>query len=88
VPRLRGLLTEFTGIGPTGADIFLREVQGVWPGIAPYADRKVLDGAKRMHLPAAAADLAELAPGAQLPALFSALVRVGRDRKAADELLR
>jgi len=88
VPRLRGLLTEFAGIGATGADIFLREVQGVWPDIAPYADRKVLDGAKRMHLPTAADDLAELAPDAQLPALFSALVRVGRDRKAAEELLR
>jgi endonuclease III len=33
--RLRGLLTEFKGIGPTAADIFLREAQAVWPDIAP-----------------------------------------------------
>src|SRR5205809_1948578 len=30
VRELRGLLMEFPGIGPTGADIFLREVQSVW----------------------------------------------------------
>jgi endonuclease III len=29
VTRLRELLMEFSGIGPTGADIFLREVQDV-----------------------------------------------------------
>src|SRR5215468_12502421 len=29
--RLRALLDEFPGIGPTGADIFLREAQLVWP---------------------------------------------------------
>lgn len=84
---LRTLLTQFPGIGATGADIFLREVQGVWPDIAPYADRKVLDGAQRLHLPAAADDLAGLAPDGKLPALLSALVRVGRDRKAADAVL-
>ena len=80
--KLRGLLTEFPGIGPTGADIFLREVQGVWPDIAPYVDRKVLDGAKRLHLPSAADDLAALVPAGDIPALMSALVRAGRDRKA------
>jgi endonuclease III len=85
--KLRKLLTEFPGIGPTGADIFLREVQGVWPDLAPYVDRKVLDGAKRMHLPTAAGDLAGLVPDGELPALLSALVRVGRDRKAADAVL-
>ncbi|MBY8882251.1 endonuclease, partial [Actinacidiphila acidipaludis] len=28
------------GLGPVGADIFLREVQGVWPEVAPYFDGK------------------------------------------------
>ncbi|WP_432842397.1 hypothetical protein [Dactylosporangium sp. CA-092794] len=84
--RLQRLLTEFPGIGPTGADIFLREVQGVWPDIAPFADAKVLDGAKRLGLPTAAGDLAALAPAGQLPNLLSALVRVGRDRKAAEAI--
>ncbi len=34
--RIRELLTEFKGMGPVGADIFLREVQAVWPQVAPY----------------------------------------------------
>src|SRR2546429_8072677 len=34
-------LTEFPGIGPTGADIFLREVQSVWTDIRPVLRRKV-----------------------------------------------
>lgn len=33
--RIRELLTEFKGMGPVGADIFLREVQAVWPDVAP-----------------------------------------------------
>ena len=39
---LRRLLTGFPGIGPTGADIFLREVQRVWTDLRPFADRRVL----------------------------------------------
>jgi hypothetical protein len=81
------LLTEFPGIGPTGADIFLREVQGVWPDVAPFLDRKVADGAGRLHLPSAPADLAALTEARELPRLAAALVRVARDRKAADALL-
>jgi hypothetical protein len=65
----------------------LLEVQGIWPDIAPYVDRKVLDGAKRLHLSTEAGDLAGLAPSEKLPALLSALVRVGRDRDAADAVL-
>src|SRR5262245_20917003 len=34
--RARALLVEFPGIGPTGADIFLREAQGVWSEYQPY----------------------------------------------------
>jgi len=84
---LRKLLTEFPGIGPTGADIFLREVQAVWRDIAPFADRKVADGAKRLHLPASADDLAALTDANRLAPLMSALVRVARDRQAADAIL-
>jgi hypothetical protein len=36
-----------TGIGPTGASIFLREVQDTWPAVAPYVDAKVTSGARR-----------------------------------------
>src|SRR5699024_6795684 len=47
-------LQEFPGIGPTGAAIFCREAQGVWPELAPYVDTKALDGAKKVRLPTSA----------------------------------
>ena len=49
--RIAALLTEFPGIGPVGADIFLCEVQAVWPDVAPHLDAKVLDGARQLGLP-------------------------------------
>src|SRR5438309_1206945 len=44
-------LQDVPGLGPTGVDIFLRDVQSLWPEFAPYIDRKALDGAKRLGLP-------------------------------------
>lgn len=87
VTKLRRLLTQFPGIGPTGSDIFLREVQGVWSDIHPYADRRVSAGAQRLHLPTTADKLAGLVDPTDFPRLASALVRVSLDRKAADELV-
>ncbi|HEX5543811.1 MAG TPA: hypothetical protein VFX60_20015 [Micromonospora sp.] len=84
--KLRGLLTDFPGIGPTGADIFLREVQVVWPDLRPYVDRRVASGAARMQLPTSAEQLARLAGGDNFPRLASALVRVSLDQKLAEEL--
>jgi len=69
------LLQEFPGIGPTGADIFLREAQAVWPGLRPYADEKVLAAAKQQHLPASAEGLSDLAGPDDLPRLAAALIR-------------
>ena len=37
VKREHQLLQQFSGIGPVGADIFLREVQPVWDETYPYA---------------------------------------------------
>jgi hypothetical protein len=88
VTRLRPLLTEFSGIGPTGSDIFLREVQAVWGDIRPYVDRKVAAGAQRLRLPTSADGLAGLVAAPDFPRLASALVRVSLDRKAADQLVR
>src|SRR6202046_1025062 len=48
-------LTEFPGLGPTGASIFLREVQDVWPGVAPYVDGKMISGAGRVGVPVSTA---------------------------------
>jgi endonuclease III len=86
VKKLRELLVEFPGIGPTGADIFLREVQAVWHDIRPFMDRKVLDGARKFGLPMSADKLAQTVGDSDIPRLASALVRVALDRKAADEL--
>ena len=44
-------LTEFPGVGPVSASIFLREVQDIWPVVAPYVDAKVTSGAHRVRLP-------------------------------------
>ncbi|HEX4063625.1 MAG TPA: endonuclease [Streptosporangiaceae bacterium] len=82
--RLADLLTEFPGIGPAGASIFLREVQGIWTGVAPYLDQKVLDGARQLSLPKT--KLAELADG-NIVELASALVRVTLNKRAADEII-
>ena len=39
------LLQEVKGIGPTGAAVFLREVQAVWPWVRPYLDDRARAGA-------------------------------------------
>ncbi|MEV3988407.1 endonuclease [Streptomyces sp. NPDC049837] len=86
VERLRSLLQEVPGIGPAGADIFLREAQGVWPEVAPYLDGKTLAGAKRLGLPADPEALAGLAGKEELPALAAALVRAALDKHVVDEV--
>lgn len=73
------LLQEFDGIGPTGASIFLREVQQVWPSVRPFADDLVLKGARVAGLPQDAHDLARLIDDEDLANLAAALVRVARD---------
>jgi endonuclease III len=82
------LLTEFPGIGQSGADIFLREVQAVWPEFAPYLDHRVLDSAAKVGLPDNPAALADLAgPAPRLARLAAALVRVSLSRGAAQEVI-
>ncbi len=69
------LLTAFKGIGPTGAAIFLREVQAAWPEFYPYADDRALKAARRLDLGDDAEALARLVAKSELPALLTALVR-------------
>jgi endonuclease III len=85
VEKLAALLREFPGIGPAGASIFLREVQGVWPSVAPYVDDKVQAGARELGLPTGADELARLA-GAHLAQLAAGLVRVTLTKNAAAEV--
>lgn len=89
--ELRRLLQEFPGIGPSGADIFLREVQGVWPEVAPYLDRRTLSGAERLGLPKDPDRLVSLARAggdAQPASLAAALVRAAIDEEVAEDCLR
>ncbi|MEQ4300339.1 hypothetical protein ABNF97_02900 [Plantactinospora sp. B6F1] len=85
---LRRELTRFPGIGPTGADIFLREVQAVWPDVRPYADRRAVNAAGRLGLPSTPEKLAGLVGGADFPRLASALVRVSLGQQSIGELTR
>lgn len=77
--EIRDRLQEFPGIGPAGADIFCREAQGVWPGLQPYLDDKVLQGAERLQLPGSADRLARLVEPSDLPALAAGCVRAALD---------
>ncbi|MEU7042813.1 endonuclease [Streptomyces varsoviensis] len=80
IDALRRLLREVPGLGPVGADIFLREAQGVWPEAAPYLDAKALQGARRLGLPEDEKALARLM-GDGDPAVFAAaLVRVALEK--------
>jgi endonuclease III len=79
------LLQDFPGIGPAGVAIFLREVQGVWPSVAPYVDDRVRRGARELGLPESPDALAKRAGSAErLARLAAALVRVTLTKNAAD----
>jgi hypothetical protein len=87
--RIAAALTEFPGIGPAGAGIFLREVQPVWPSVAPFIDQRVLTGAAKVGLPASAEEIATLAASpAELARLAAALVRVAARGQAASEVIK
>lgn len=78
VARAARLLQEVKGIGPTGAAVFLREVQAVWPWVRPYLDERALAGARRVGLPADPQRLAALVAPDELAALAAGLVRISR----------
>ena len=86
VPAAVRLLEKFKGIGDTGADIFLREVQDVWTWVRPYFDGRAVEAAKQLGLPGNADGLAQLA-GSDCARLAAALVRVSLDDKLRQELL-
>ncbi|OBJ09534.1 endonuclease [Mycobacterium sp. 1465703.0] len=72
------MLKQFKGIGDTGADIYLREVQDVWTWVRPYFDDRATGTAKQLGLPADPAKLGSLAPQANAQ-LAAALVRASLD---------
>ncbi|ULE32398.1 endonuclease [Mycobacterium sp. IDR2000157661] len=77
---VKRLLIEFKGIGDTGADIFLREVQDVWAWVRPYFDDRATSAARQLGLPTEADELAALAPRRNAE-LAAALVRVSLDEE-------
>ncbi|CAM5254076.1 Endonuclease OS=Streptomyces alboniger OX=132473 GN=CP975_02165 PE=4 SV=1 [Streptomyces alboniger] len=79
-------LQKVPGLGPTGAAIFLREVQRVWPRVGPYFGDKALDGARKLGLPDDPEELMRLAGDTEPAVLSAALVRVSLDKDAAREL--
>lgn len=76
---VEGLLQEFTGIGPSGAAIFCREAQAVWPALAPYVDEVAARGAARLALPRDPEELAQLVPRKDRTRLVAGCVRAARD---------
>ncbi|WP_018656986.1 hypothetical protein [Actinomadura flavalba] len=86
--RVRELLQEFPGIGPTGADIFCREAQAAWPWLRPYLDDLTLKGADRLGLPTDQKRLARQVPDDDLARFAAGLVRAAHDKKLADRLVK
>ncbi|MPY80654.1 MAG: endonuclease [Actinophytocola sp.] len=81
---LRTLLTQFSGIGNVGADIFLREAQGVWDEVYPFVDSRAASGAKMLGLPTTARGMSPLVAAGEFPRLVSACVRVTFAKDAAE----
>lgn len=74
--REHELLQEFKGIGPVGANIFLREVQVVWAELHPFADDRVLAAARELGLGSDARALSGLVERGEFARLAAALIRV------------
>lgn len=85
VTAAKRMLTQFKGIGDTGADIYLREVQDVWPWVQPYFDSRATGAAKELGLPADSEKLADLAPRTKAR-LAAGLVRLALDKGLRHEV--
>lgn len=68
VSAAKRMLKTFNGIGDTGADIFLREVQDVWIWVRPYFDDRATAAAKQLGLPTDPKKLASVATQLQCAA--------------------
>jgi endonuclease III len=79
VAHLRRALQDLPGIGPLGSAVFCREVQGVWPEVAPFVDDRASSGARALGLPVTGRGLARLVPDDELTSLVAACVRASLD---------
>ncbi|NYH92256.1 endonuclease [Actinopolymorpha rutila] len=80
------LLQLVPGIGPTGASIFCREVQGVWTDLAPYVDQRTAKGAEAIGLPSSPGELSKLAGDGDLPRLVAGCVRASLSKGVAEDV--
>lgn len=80
------LLQEVQGIGPTGASVFLREVQAVWAWVRPCLDDRARTGAARVGLSEDPEALAALVRDDELAGFAAALVRISLLPARADPL--
>ncbi|WP_322861412.1 endonuclease [Mycobacterium europaeum] len=78
IAAAKRLLKQFKGIGDTGADIYLREVQDVWTWVRPYFDDRTTAAAGQLGLPTQPEKLGALAPRANAR-LAAALIRMSLD---------
>jgi endonuclease III len=86
IDAAKRMLKQFKGIGDTGADIYLREVQDVWKWVRPYFDKRALRAAKALKLPTDPAELGALAQGANAR-LAAALVRASLDDDVRQQVI-
>jgi endonuclease III len=86
IGEVKRLLKRFKGIGDTGADIFLREVQDVWTWVRPHFDERARRAARDIGLPADPGALSALSPRSTAT-LAAALVRVSLDDDVRAELV-
>ncbi len=84
--QIPSLLQEVPGIGTAGADIFCREVQAVWPVLAPYVDDRAAEGAERVGLPKTPERLASYVSVDELPNLTAGCLRAARSRKVVEDV--
>ncbi len=78
IESAKRMLKQFKGIGDTGADIYLREVQDVWTWARPFFDDRAKAGARALGLPGDPDKLSALAPRSNAR-LAAALVRSALD---------
>jgi endonuclease III len=86
IEAAKRLLMHFKGIGDTGAEIFLREVQDIWTWVRPHFDERAISAARDVGLPTDVGKLGALSPRSNAE-IAAALVRVSLDEGLRDKVL-
>ena len=84
--REHELLLQIKGIGPVGADIFLREAQAGWDELVPYVDARARQTARELGLPGDPRRLLAQVEREEFPRLVAAIVRSRLEHDTEDVL--